>query len=93
MTVHKSQGSQFGAVVVVLPEPTSRVLTRELLYTAITRAQRHLTVVGPEISIRAAIQRPIARATGLEDRLWRDATPPASPNLSRPPTHEPSPRR
>jgi exodeoxyribonuclease V alpha subunit len=71
MTVHKSQGSQFGAVVVVLPESASRILTRELLYTAVTRAQQHVTLVGPEISIRAAIERPIARATGLEDRLWR----------------------
>jgi exodeoxyribonuclease V alpha subunit len=70
MTVHKSQGSQFASVVVVLPDPSSRVLTRELLYTAITRAEQHLTIVGPEVSIRAAIGRPIARATGLESRLW-----------------------
>ena len=70
MTVHKSQGSQFRAVVAVLPDPSSRVLTRELLYTAVTRAEEHLTVVGPEVSLRAAIGRPIARATGLEDRLW-----------------------
>ena len=46
MTIHKSQGSQFDAVAVVLPEPTSPILTRELLYTAVTRAQRHLIVVG-----------------------------------------------
>ena len=39
MTIHKAQGSQFGTVVVRLPEPTSPVLTRELLYTAVTRAQ------------------------------------------------------
>jgi exodeoxyribonuclease V alpha subunit len=71
MTVHKSQGSQFGAVVVALPEPASRVLTRELLYTAVTRAQRHLTLVGTEASIRSAVGRPIARATGLRERLWR----------------------
>jgi exodeoxyribonuclease V alpha subunit len=70
MTVHKSQGSQFGAVVVALPEPSSRVLTRELLYTAITRAQRHLTLVGTEASVRSAVGRPIARATGLRERLW-----------------------
>lgn len=40
MTIHKSQGSQFDAVTVLLPDPTSRLLTRELLYTA--RAQRQL---------------------------------------------------
>ena len=65
MTIHKSQGSQFAAVAVVLPEPTSPILTRELLYTAVTRAQRHLIVVGTEASIRASVARPIARATGF----------------------------
>jgi len=70
MTVHKSQGSQFGAVVVALPEPSSPVLTRELLYTAVTRSQRHLIVVGTETSVRTAVDRPIARATGLRERLW-----------------------
>ncbi len=70
MTIHKSQGSQFGAVAVVLPEPTSAILTRQLLYTAVTRAQRHLVVLGSEASVRAAVERPIARATGLEERLW-----------------------
>ena len=69
MTIHKSQGSQFDAVAVVLPEPTSPILTRELLYTAVTRAQRHLIVLGTEESVRAAVGRPIARATGLRDRL------------------------
>jgi exodeoxyribonuclease V alpha subunit len=70
MTVHKSQGSQFDAVAVILPEPESPILTRELLYTAVTRAQTHLTVVGSEASVTAAIARPIARATGLRERLW-----------------------
>ena len=71
MTIHKSQGSQFAAVAVVLPDPTSQILTRELLYTAVTRAQQHLIVLGTEESIRAAVTRPVARATGLRDRLWR----------------------
>jgi exodeoxyribonuclease V alpha subunit len=70
MTVHKSQGSQFATVAVVLPEPTSSILTRELLYTAVTRAQEHLVVIGSEDSMRAAVRRPIARATGLGARLW-----------------------
>jgi exodeoxyribonuclease V alpha subunit len=70
MTVHKSQGSQFGTVAVVLPEPTSSILTRELLYTAVTRAEEHLVVVGSEASVRTAVGRPIARATGLRERLW-----------------------
>ncbi len=70
MTIHKSQGSQFGTAVVLLPEPDSRILTRELLYTAVTRAQRRLILVGPEETIRAAVDRRVARASGLATRLW-----------------------
>jgi exodeoxyribonuclease V alpha subunit len=70
MTVHKSQGSQFGVAAVVLPAPESRILSRELLYTAVTRAQRTLILAGSEASIRAAVARPVARASGLGERLW-----------------------
>ncbi|MCA1696072.1 MAG: exodeoxyribonuclease V subunit alpha, partial [Actinobacteria bacterium] len=70
MTIHKSQGSQFHTVAVLLPDPTSRILTRELLYTAVTRAQTRLILAGTEEAIRAAIERPIARASGLRDLLW-----------------------
>jgi exodeoxyribonuclease V alpha subunit len=70
MTIHKSQGSQFGTAVVLLPPPTSRILTRELLYTGVTRAQEKLIVVGTEKTIRAAVERPVARASGLQGRLW-----------------------
>ena len=70
MTVHKSQGSQFDAIAVILPDADSPILTRELLYTAVTRAQTHLTVVGVEDSVRAAVARPVARASGLRNRLW-----------------------
>jgi exodeoxyribonuclease V alpha subunit len=69
MTVHKSQGSQFATAAVVLPPPSSRILTRELLYTAVTRARRHLIVVGTEEAVRAAVARPAARASGLRERL------------------------
>jgi len=70
MTVHKSQGSQYEAVAFLVPSPDSRVLTRELLYTAVTRARERLIVVGPELSIRKAIERPITRASGLRQALW-----------------------
>jgi exodeoxyribonuclease V alpha subunit len=70
MTIHKSQGSQFAPVAVVLPPETSPILTRELLYTGATRASEQLIVVGTEASVRAAIARPAARASGLRGRLW-----------------------
>jgi exodeoxyribonuclease V alpha subunit len=70
MTIHKSQGSQFETAAVVLPDPSSRILTRELLYTAVTRARERLILVGTEDVIRTAVARPVARATGLGERLW-----------------------
>jgi exodeoxyribonuclease V alpha subunit len=70
MTIHKSQGSQFQTAAVLLPEPGSRILTRELLYTAATRAQDRLILVGTEETVRAAVDRPVARASGLARRLW-----------------------
>ncbi len=70
MTIHKSQGSQFDTVAVLLPPPSSRILTRELLYTAVTRARRRLILVGTVETVRAAVLRPVARASGLRERLW-----------------------
>ncbi len=70
MTVHKAQGSEFRQVAVVLPAPLSAVLTRQLLYTAITRAQEGVVVVGSEAAVRAAVGRRIARASGLTGWLW-----------------------
>jgi exodeoxyribonuclease V alpha subunit len=69
MTIHKSQGSQFDTAAIVLPEPTSRILSRELLYTAVTRARERLLVVGTEEAIRQAVAQPVARASGLGWRL------------------------
>ncbi len=69
MTVHRSQGSQFDRVSVLLPPAESPLLTRELLYTAVTRAQSAVRVVGTEAAVRAAVRRPIARASGLRHRL------------------------
>lgn len=69
MTVHKSQGSQAEAVTVLLPPEESPLLTRELFYTAVTRARRTVRVVATEAAVRAAIGRPAQRATGLRQRL------------------------
>jgi exodeoxyribonuclease V alpha subunit len=73
MTIHKSQGSQFDAAAVILPEPDSRILTRELLYTAATRARRRLILAGSEDAVVAAVGRPVARASGLGWRLAQRA--------------------
>jgi exodeoxyribonuclease V alpha subunit len=70
MTIHKAQGSQFGTAAVLLPDRASRLLTRELLYTAITRAKEELILVGTEDAVRAAVERPVARASGLRELLW-----------------------
>jgi exodeoxyribonuclease V alpha subunit len=70
MTIHKSQGSQFSEVAVALPAESSRLLTRELLYTAVTRASERVTLVGDEAVIRQAINRSVERASGLGVRLW-----------------------
>ena len=71
MTIHKSQGSQADEVVVLLPPPESRLLTRELFYTAITRARERVVVVGGPDDVRAAVTRRAQRASGLRQRLAR----------------------
>ena len=69
MTIHKSQGSEFTHVVVTLPPPPSPILTRELLYTAVTRAREQVTLVASEAAVRAAVERPVSRSSGLAERL------------------------
>lgn len=65
LTVHRCQGSQFTAVTLLLPPPESPLLTRELLYTALSRATERVRVIGSEEAVRAAVARPIVRASGL----------------------------
>ncbi|QWC86557.1 exodeoxyribonuclease V subunit alpha [Nocardioidaceae bacterium] len=69
MTVHRAQGSQFDHVAVLLPDADSRVLTRQLLYTALTRASGRVTLIGTEASVEAAVGRSAGRATLLAARL------------------------
>jgi exodeoxyribonuclease V alpha subunit len=69
MTIHKSQGSQADEVTVLMPSADSRLLTRELFYTAVTRAKKRVRVVGSEPAVRAAIDRRPVRASGLAQRL------------------------
>ena len=69
MTIHKSQGGQADVVTVLLPDEESRLLTRELFYTAVTRAKEKVRIIGPESAVRAAIGRRAQRASGLRVRL------------------------
>ena len=71
MTIHKSQGSEFYNVLMILPLEDSRILTRELLYTGITRARSHLELWGTLAGIRTTIARQVKRTSGLYEQLWR----------------------
>lgn len=70
LTVHKSQGSEFNEVFLVLPDRDVPVLTRELLYTAITRGKERVTIVGSESIFRKAVDRQVKWTSGLRDVLW-----------------------
>lgn len=72
MTVHKSQGSEFDNVLLILPEKDSEVLTKELIYTGITRARKSLEMwANPDI-LEAASKRTALRANGLRNMLWNE---------------------
>jgi exodeoxyribonuclease V alpha subunit len=70
VTIHKAQGSEFDEVLVVLPLAPSPVLTRELLYTAVTRARSKVAICASREAVRRAVTTPIRRSSGLRDRLW-----------------------
>lgn len=70
MTVHKSQGSEFDRIGLLVPRQLSSLLTRELLYTAVTRAREHVTLFGAAKVVADAIGKRIERASGLRDALW-----------------------
>ncbi|WP_116996080.1 exodeoxyribonuclease V subunit alpha [Desertimonas flava] len=69
MTVHKTQGSEYDAVVLIHPPADSPLAGRELLYTAITRSSRRLVVVASAAAIRRAVTNPARRLTGLSEAL------------------------
>ena len=72
LTIHKSQGSEYTHAVVVLPTQQSKILTRELLYTAISRPTERLTIVATAEALTYAINNPIRRSTGLVAALTRN---------------------
>ena len=71
MTVHKSQGSEFEAILLVLPAEKSRILSRELLYTAVTRGKRLVVLVADPRAVELALSRGRReeRRTRLAERL------------------------
>ena len=69
-TVHKGQGSEFNHVCLVFPDKDYLVLTRELVYTGITRARKSVMILGNEHVLKAAVSRSINRTSGLNDALW-----------------------
>jgi exodeoxyribonuclease V alpha subunit len=82
MTIHKSQGSEFGHVIVILPPADSPLASRDLLYTAITRATDRVTLVGDRDAVTRAVQRRTHRIGGLAERLGAvDQAPTASGEL------------
>lgn len=70
MTVHKSQGSELDEVALVLPRQDSRAVTRELIYTGITRARERVTLIGSAVRLAEGVGRPVRRSSGLYDALW-----------------------
>ena len=72
-TVHKAQGSELDHGALVLPETDSPILSRELVYTAVTRVRRSIVVVGDRALLARAVGRPLDRSSGLRERLTRTA--------------------
>jgi exodeoxyribonuclease V alpha subunit len=70
MTVHKSQGSEFDRVLFVLPDRDSPILTRELVYTGITRARNAIEIWASDVVFSAAVARRTQRSSGLNSLLW-----------------------
>jgi exodeoxyribonuclease V alpha subunit len=75
LTVHKSQGSEFDSILLILPPIHSPVLTRELLYTAVTRAKKKVEIWGTPEILKSCIDSQIIRTSGLRERLWGNLNP------------------
>ena len=71
MTVHKSQGSEFAKILLILPDKDVALLTKELIYTAVTRAREQVVICGSKPILQTAISRGIDRTSGLRDALWQ----------------------
>ena len=72
LTIHKSQGSEFDHILMILPDRDAPVLTRDLIYTAITRARKSVTAWGEEELFIRAVSRRSVRSSGIRDALWKE---------------------
>jgi exodeoxyribonuclease V alpha subunit len=70
MTVHKSQGSEFDRVLFIMTDRMAPILTREMVYTALTRAREKVEVWGREEIFQEAVSHRIERTSGLREALW-----------------------
>lgn len=73
MTIHKSQGSEFERVLMILPDRDAPVLTRELIYTGITRAMQAVEIWSTEAVLGKAVSQTVKRNSGLRDALWSES--------------------
>ena len=88
MTIHKAQGSEFDHTVVALPpfeHPRNDLVNRQLLYTAVTRARRSVTLLATPESIASAVRRSMHRMSGLPDQLMSAES---APSVTKKPTDQ-----
>jgi exodeoxyribonuclease V alpha subunit len=69
MAVHKAQGSEFDSVALIMPDKDVPILTREIIYTAVSRARRSVTIIGSKAVIQTGLSRKIERYTGVREQL------------------------
>ncbi len=75
LTVNKAQGSEYSSIHFLIPDGQNQILTRELLYTGITRARNHLTIYTNEMAFKQALENRTIRSSGLSDRLSEERLP------------------
>ncbi len=71
ITIHKSQGSEYDHVAIILSNTKNRIFSRQLLYTAVTRARKSVLVIGSTSVISSAVQHSVVRRSGLRDKIWK----------------------
>lgn len=72
ITIHKSQGSEFEEVAIVLPNKINTILSKEILYTAVTRARQSTLIIANEVILKKTIERSVSRKSGVQQKVWSD---------------------